>query len=92
MPGHARAVELSGDLRYYETQAWCRLKEIEVEDNVWFGFKLKDGGSIVLEGPFSYDRAMEKRERMKAPDAEVSTWFVADTAEQAMEKARFHML
>lgn len=71
--------------------AWGLLKEIEVENNVWFGFRLKDGGSIVLEGPYSYDRAMEKRERMKAPDAEVSPWFVAETAEEAMVKARFHM-
>lgn len=91
MQGHIRAVELSENFEYYERSARCWLREIEVENKVWFGFRLKDGGSIVLKGPYSYDGAMKKRERMKASDAEVSHCFVADTTESAMEKARFFM-
>lgn len=62
-----------------------------MENNIWFGFRLKNGGSIVPQGPYSYEKAMENREKRKASDAEVSAWFVANTSEEAMEKARFHM-
>jgi hypothetical protein len=64
-----------------------------LENKYWFGFRLKDGRSnIVLKGPYSYDKAMEAREQLKAPDADVSVCFVADSPEEALEKAVFHML
>lgn len=63
-----------------------------MEDNYWFGFRLKGGRSnIVLKGPYSYEKALKTREQLKAPDAEVSVWFVADSPEDALEKANFHM-
>lgn len=59
-------------------------------EKYWFGFKVKDGKAIPI-GPFSYSEVNLERERAKARDAEVSPWFVADTAEEATEKAKFHL-
>jgi hypothetical protein len=57
-----------------------------VDENYWFGFRVKDGGSTVPLGPYTYEKALKERERMKAPDAEVSTWVVADSREEALER------
>lgn len=63
-----------------------------MEDNYWFGFRLKGGlSNIVLKGPYTYEKAMKQRESLKAPDSEVSVWFVADSPEEALDKATFHM-
>ena len=79
------------NLRYYERLAQGQVMESAVEDNYWFGFRVKDGGSIVLQGPYTYDKAMKERERLKAPDAEVSAWVVADSREEAREKVSSRM-
>lgn len=57
-----------------------------MDNNYWFGFRVKDGGSTVLIGPYTYEKTMKERERMKTPDAEVSVWVVADSREEAQEK------
>ncbi len=58
----------------------------------WFGFKALPDGKPVACGPYRCaDEANEHREKMKAPDATVSTWFVADSAQEAAKKAAFFM-
>lgn len=59
-------------------------------EKYWFGFKVK-GGSPIPIGPFSYSQVNLEREKAKARDAEVSVWFVADTKEEAVKKAKFHL-
>lgn len=54
----------------------------------WFAFKLKDGSPTPM-GPYSADQVNTERERAKAPGADVSQWFIADTEKEAQEMADF---
>lgn len=54
----------------------------------WFAFKQKNGSPIPM-GPYSSDQVNIERERAKRPDADVSQWFIADTEQEAQEKADF---
>jgi hypothetical protein len=56
----------------------------------WFGFKVK-GGSAIACGPYKQDEINKERNRAKAPDAEISTWFIADSEEEAQERAAFFL-
>lgn len=59
--------------------------------NYWFGSRVK-GGSAIAEGPYkTHEEVSRHREMAKAPDVEVSIWFVAKTKEEAQEKAEFNL-
>ena len=56
----------------------------------WFGFKLKRGTAVAM-GPYDREQVNAERSRAKAPDADVSQWFIADTEEEAQKRAEFFL-
>lgn len=57
----------------------------------WFAYKVS-GGRAIAEGPFkSRDEAMRAREMAKAPDIDVSPWFVSDTSDDAQKRAEWYL-
>lgn len=57
----------------------------------WFGSRVK-GGCAIAEGPYkTHEEASRYRQMAKAPDIEVSLWFVASTKEEAQKKAEAAM-
>ncbi|EGQ7958083.1 hypothetical protein LFR94_004671 [Vibrio vulnificus] len=60
--------------------------------NYWFGFRQLPDGATIACGPYSSaDEANRERSRAKAIDAEVSQWLVADTEEEAQQRAAFFL-
>lgn len=61
-----------------------------MDNKFWFGFKLKKGMAIA-QGPYSREQVNIERARAKAPDADVSQWFIADNQDEAQKKAEFFL-
>ncbi|WP_166256317.1 hypothetical protein [Marinobacter salicampi] len=60
--------------------------------NYWFGFKALPDGAARARGPFpDADTANRERTKEKRGDAEVSPWFVAESEDEAEQKAKWHL-
>jgi hypothetical protein len=59
--------------------------------NYWFGLKQKGGRAIAIGPHKTHEAVSEARQKAKAPDMDVSIWFVADTDAEAQEKAVLHL-
>lgn len=58
--------------------------------NYWFTLRVK-GGALLARGPFEYEECKRQREKAKAPDFEVSAPILAESEQEALDRAHLFM-